>query len=239
MIPKKIHYIWLGGNTKPKNFDLVFSSWKKHAPGFEIIEWNEEKAKEFLDLPRYYTHAIEQKQWAFASDVLRVHILHKYGGLYFDIDQILIKDIPDDFLNHSFFTATYHEVADYYGFQYVGSEPDSPVITDMKEYYKTLDPENGFIIINKIFSDILNASLSENPEYLKTYNIKIYPQEYFYPLTNKDVTANTYAYHLGNTSWIPMYKKMLYKIPFYLTIKKIVFTLIPSRIINKLKKIKY
>ena len=41
MIPKKIHYCWIGGNPLPKSAKKCIASWKKYCPDYEIIEWNE------------------------------------------------------------------------------------------------------------------------------------------------------------------------------------------------------
>ena len=41
MIPKKIHYIWLGNNKKDRVSKICINSWKANLKGYEIIEWNE------------------------------------------------------------------------------------------------------------------------------------------------------------------------------------------------------
>ena len=40
-IPKVIHYCWYGNGAKPECFERCLASWKKYAPDYEIIEWNE------------------------------------------------------------------------------------------------------------------------------------------------------------------------------------------------------
>jgi len=40
MIPKKIHYIWFGG-SKPSSLLAAIDTWKKRAPEYSIVEWNE------------------------------------------------------------------------------------------------------------------------------------------------------------------------------------------------------
>lgn len=47
MIPKIIHYIWLGEKKKPQSLDLAFKSWQKYALGFKIKEWSEHDIDEF------------------------------------------------------------------------------------------------------------------------------------------------------------------------------------------------
>ena len=41
MIPKIIHYVWVGGNPKPKNIQKCMKTWSKHLKDYQIIEWNE------------------------------------------------------------------------------------------------------------------------------------------------------------------------------------------------------
>lgn len=41
MIPKKIHYIWVGNNPKSSLIEECIATWKNKLPDYEIIEWNE------------------------------------------------------------------------------------------------------------------------------------------------------------------------------------------------------
>ena len=224
MIQKKIHYIWLGGKDKPKNFEEIFRGWQKYAPDFEIKEWNESNIDEF-DLPEYYNNCIKLKKWAFASDALRFVVLEKYGGIYLDIDQILTKNIgTDEILENNAIVSKYHEVDDYYGFGFVGCEQGSLFAKRVNEYYKNYS-DSSYFIVNKAGSEIINQSI-KNSENI----IHVFPQEYFYPLTDSDRTENTYSYHLSNTSWVPTYKRVLQRAPFYKVFKSVAKKMLPKAI---------
>jgi mannosyltransferase OCH1-like enzyme len=41
VIPKKIHYVWVGGKEKPKDIKRCMKTWNKYLDGYEVIEWNE------------------------------------------------------------------------------------------------------------------------------------------------------------------------------------------------------
>lgn len=41
MIPKIIHYVWLGGGAKTPSVKRCIASWHKVMPNYEIKEWNE------------------------------------------------------------------------------------------------------------------------------------------------------------------------------------------------------
>jgi mannosyltransferase OCH1-like enzyme len=232
MIPKRIHFIWLGGNKKTKSFVSALEAVQKYAKSFEVSIWDESREVEF-ELPEYYFKAKNDKKWAFASDVLRVHVLYKYGGIYLDTDEILLQDIPDFLLENNFFTATYHEQKDYFGFQFVGSVSKHALLERLVHFYDTYN-NLEYIIINKVLSDSINSLKEEEKK-----SITIYPQEYFYPLRETDRTENTYAHHLGDTSWIPWYKKVLYKIPKYIHIQRAIKKILPKQLVAKISKIKY
>lgn len=69
MIPKKIHYCWLGRGKMPKLLNKCIESWKKHLPDYEIKEWNEDNFN--LDLYPYTREAYDNRKFAFVADVVR------------------------------------------------------------------------------------------------------------------------------------------------------------------------
>lgn len=96
MIPKKIHYCWFGGNPLPAAARKCIESWKKYLPDFEIIEWNEQNFD--VNSHPYAKMAYEQKSWAYLSDVVRLIIVDREGGFYFDTDVELVRR-PEEYLS--------------------------------------------------------------------------------------------------------------------------------------------
>ena len=68
MIPKKIHYVWLGGAEKPAAIRRCMRTWRRLS-GYEFIEWNESNID--IDSHPFLKKAVDKKQWAFASDYIR------------------------------------------------------------------------------------------------------------------------------------------------------------------------
>lgn len=60
MIPKKIHYVWVGEKKKPPIVMSCIESWKKYCPDYEIIEWNNESLSQ-IDKNNYVREAYESK----------------------------------------------------------------------------------------------------------------------------------------------------------------------------------
>ena len=101
MIPKKIHCCWFGGPKTPLA-ERCMASWRRFAPGWEIVEWNEESVRGKREKGRgwgeedgavFFEAAIAAKKWAMASDWLRMMALHEEGGVYLDFDVELVAPI--------------------------------------------------------------------------------------------------------------------------------------------------
>lgn len=93
MIPKVVHYCWFGGNQLPDDAKKCIESWRKFFPEYEIKEWNERNFD--VNCCDYVKEAYAAQKWAFVSDYARFWILYHEGGLYFDTDVEVIKDMSD------------------------------------------------------------------------------------------------------------------------------------------------
>ena len=87
-IPKKIHYVWVGGKDKPQDIKKCMKTWEAHLEDYEIIEWNELNFD--INSHPFLKKAYEAQKWAFVSDYIRAYIIYHYGGIYFDTDIILV-----------------------------------------------------------------------------------------------------------------------------------------------------
>ena len=100
MIPKKIHYVWVGGKEKPKDIKRCMKTWKKHLKDYEIIEWNESNFD--IHSHPFVEAAYKAKKWAYVSDYIRMYAIYNYGGIYLDTD-VLVLDNFDDMLDNKAF----------------------------------------------------------------------------------------------------------------------------------------
>lgn len=129
MIPKIIHYVWFGDQTK-KPIERI-NSWKKKLPDFEFKEWNETN----LDVNRHKLSSIAYKlgKYGPASDFLRPDILYENGGVWLDTDVIIHENI-EPFLNYSFFIG-YEEVY-HLNIGTFGSEAEHPILKKVIQWIK-------------------------------------------------------------------------------------------------------
>jgi hypothetical protein len=149
MIPKIIHYIWFGDQSK-KPLERI-SSWKEKLPDFEFKEWNESN----LDISKHKLSQIGYKlgKYGPASDFIRPDLLCEYGGIWLDTD-VIIHERLDPFLDYSFFIG--YEEAHHLNIGTIGSEAHHPILERVRQWLHS----NGD-----------NMSISEMNEYefLKVY----------------------------------------------------------------------
>lgn len=209
MIPKIIHYCWIGGNPKTALALKCIESWKKFCPDYEIIEWNESNYDFFKN--RYMADAYRQKKWGFAPDYARLDIIYQYGGIYLDTDVEIIKSF-DDLLELHAFAGLQREGIAAFGLGF-GAEKNNIIIQELRDQYNDISffNEDGTINLTtspKYQSDYLveHYGMSSNNE-IQTLNnnITIFPIEYFNPMNPSSgeltITENTYSIHHYAASW--------------------------------------
>lgn len=132
MIPKVINYCWFGGSEKPEIVCKCIESWKKYCPEWEIKEWNESNLD--IEYILFMKEAYECKKWAFVSDVARLLIVYKNGGIYLDTDVELHGSL-DKLLNVGafYFFESIRNIATGLGF---GAEKGHTSVKAMLSYYE-------------------------------------------------------------------------------------------------------
>lgn len=209
MIPKIIHYCWFGRGEKPELAKKCIASWRKSCPDFEIREWNEGNC-DYLSIP-FMAEAYAAKKYAFVSDVMRLIVLEQYGGVYFDTDVEVLRDISpllDDegfigFENDQFVNSG----------QVMAAKAHHPVIQAMIEEYKKLHFANADGTATPVGCPRLNTDVMEqfglirNGREQVVAGIHVYPADYFNPVDSTTgkltKTENTYSIHWYSMSWLP------------------------------------
>lgn len=137
MIPKIIHYIWIGGKPKPDLILRCIESWKKFCPDYEIREWNDDDAAKIDN--HYMREALAAKKYAFASDVIRLHALKNEGGFYLDTDVELTQSI--DKMRQYDFVSGYEDWQGIYApivSAFMGATKENNIINDLISEYEKL-----------------------------------------------------------------------------------------------------
>jgi mannosyltransferase OCH1-like enzyme len=216
-IPKKIHYCWFGGKSKPKLVKMCIKSWKRHLKDYEIIEWNEENFD--IKSNRYVYEAYQNKKYAFVSDYVRLFAMYKYGGIYMDTDVEVVNPL-DSFMNNKAFSG--FESPEYVPTAIMGCEKNFELFGEFLAYYndKSFIKKDGSLDLTtnvRIMTDILEKyGLKKNGEFQVIKGFALYPREYFCPLDDATgrlyKTEKTATIHWFNKSWINPKKRLRSKI---------------------------
>lgn len=207
MIPKKIHYVWLGRGEKSDLTKKCIESWKKYLADYEIIEWNEDNFD--INSNQYLKEAYDNKKYAFASDYIRLAVLYKYGGIYMDTDVEVIKNL-DCFLNNRGFVGFENDSAILTAV--IGSEAKNEWLKSLLDEYNNIsfvDKYGNFDLTTNVVRTtnnmVKNHDLQLNNKYQNLGNITVYPIDYFSPKNWNTgelvITDNTYAIHYFDGSW--------------------------------------
>jgi mannosyltransferase OCH1-like enzyme len=222
LIPKIIHFIWLGSNP-PAKVLAVINSWEKFHPDWEICIWNDEKVKSLDWSNQKYKKAFDEaKSWAEKADFLRLQILHQYGGIYSDTDMICVSSFDPLLSKGLSFFAGLEKPGDYYISNLavcnalIGCAPQHSIISKAMNNQKTLSEAPNYPCNIRTGPGPLSRAIEEFLITSFDENVLILPCTYFYPsyyditlsvLINKYNSSfpfrkeETMAIHLWDNSW--------------------------------------
>ncbi len=202
MIPKIIHYCWFGGKPLPKLAQKCKKSWEKFFPDYEIKEWNENNYD--VNAVPYTKYCYEHQLWAYLSDYVRLDVVEKEGGLYFDTDVEVVRR-PDGLLqscNAYFGWETLEYLNTGLGF---AAEPHHPAVKAMLKMYESL-VANGKYMYEKMQGcpqlntlALVSLGLKQDGTKQSVCDAIILPSDYmcpFHDATGKmNETENTFSIH--------------------------------------------
>ncbi len=207
-IPKKLHYMWLGGNPIPEKLQKCLDSWKKYCPDYEIIEWNESN----YDISKhpYMKQAYDSKAFGFVPDYARLEILYNEGGLYLDTDVELKRNIDDLLYQEAFCGVEKWQIINFGGLSgSVKGHPMTKKFLDARKDIMFID-SNGKQNRNTCgFYDTrvaIDDGYKINGETQNINGMNIYAYDYFHPydymsgIVNE--TENTHSIHWFNGGWL-------------------------------------
>lgn len=218
MIPKIIHYCWLGGNPIPMKLQRYIETWRKKLPEYELMLWNESNFN--TDSCNWVKQACEQKKYAYAADYIRFYALYNYGGIYLDTDVQVLRSYNPFLDLHTM--VGYENSLGLLEVSTFGSEKENPCLKVILDYYE----ENDFVYNESEMKEILcqqvvtRVLMQNNYQFVnvKTINealkyknnrlvIPVFPSDFFSPkdwssqLIN--VSDNTFSIHNYSSTWIP------------------------------------
>lgn len=212
MIPKVIHYCWFGRNPLPDYAKKYIATWRKYLPDYEIKEWNEDNFD--VNIIPYTSEAYKSKKYAFVSDYARFWILYHYGGIYFDTDVEVIKNMDDIILNGPFMGI--ENLASIGKYETVNPGVGLGAVKGMDFYKRVLDNYAGYhfimpdgtlnlrTVVQYVTVELIKCGLKRSNDIQNCAGINIYPKDFFNPKGGDvmNITDNTRTIHQYSSSWV-------------------------------------
>jgi len=207
-IPLKVHIIWIGGSPPPDYMKYFIKSFETNMPEFDIKIWgNKELTKKNFPLTYEYIkkakkyqgkpmkededlggHILRDKnmkpylhsKWAQITDLMRLEIVYRSGGFYFDTTFEILKPMYN-LLNKKHRFVGCNEISQFKNTRilsnsFFGATRGNPIL-------KRLLSKNK---LNKIRFESMYVDNETGPFYLRSGikdndNYFIFPSKYFYP----------------------------------------------------------
>ncbi len=138
-----VHTCWFGGGPKSDRIQACLASQRRMLPDYEFREWTENDID--LDEFAFLREAWERRQFAHLSDMVRLLVLHRHGGLYFDTDVEVVRPL-DPLLEADLLVGYMWPCM--LGTAVLGSAPGHPILEALLAPYTAPDAQIDFSLPN-------------------------------------------------------------------------------------------
>ncbi len=211
MIPKHIHYVWVGGPLPDAQCSYI-DSWRATNPDYKFTLWNETNIDFSIDVLR---RAYNERKWAKVADIVRLVAIMRHGGIYLDTDIRLCKSL-DPLLDRKCFFGfqTEQPSTDWVANGVIGAEPGHWFVAQALTSLLSIRSLPGGLERPTKFGPKLITRLllaeglqTYSPLGVQVKDVFICPTEYFFPYPYgaefhpSCITAETYGVHFWERSW--------------------------------------
>ena len=126
MIPKQIHIIWVGDQTKRP--DNCINTWIRRNPSWRVKVWGNQDLADYGWVNVAHIKQMAGRELNGVADLMRWEILYNLGGFVVDADSICVRPLEDWLLDAESFACWENEIArpDLIAAGYVASIPGNP-----------------------------------------------------------------------------------------------------------------
>ena len=198
LIPQMFHVIWLGTYPIPAQHQVWLDAWSALHPEWKTHVWGDEVVDE---LPGQLRPLFEQStSWSGKSDIARVTVVHKYGGVYRDTDYRPLRPIDPLLLGCRAFAMVERPDGRLTGSLF-GAVAEHPFLTDLIEampnaFAPSSPMKTGPLLFNDVF-------------YRGRGDVRLFERSVFAPImSNQRARAATgefpdsFAVHAYAASWV-------------------------------------
>lgn len=197
-IPKVFHFIWVGGNPLPEEFNFYKQTWIDLHPEWEVKVWDESN----IDFPIINYKEFLEAGIVLKADLLKLEILYNFGGVFVDFDFECYKNIEPLIEDLEIFSSG--EKDGIIGNAIMGTIPQHPV------FMKLIKAAPISIEANKDCGPNVKTGPIFMTETLTFDEIYVFSPFYFFPTPpgmasppgRPDLFPHAYANHHWAGSWI-------------------------------------
>lgn len=210
---------WQGIDSLPEVLQVCYNSHIQHIDSnkYEYIVIDQGNYKKYVDVPPYIEYKLKLGIISFThfSDILRIMLINKYGGLWLDITMILNSDLDQSIFNYPFYSinqfgSTYRPnglgqeitMSKWAGFMYSSNAACNPIFSLMeacllkywKEYNYTIDYFLSNLLLRTAYdnNDIVKNLIDKVPRNnVSLYDLQPILNEVFDENLLRSITMNT------------------------------------------------
>lgn len=144
-IPAILHLVWVGPHPRPVVLDQYISQWKTLMPEWTVRVWGNEDIN-LEEFDQETLSLIEKAQTGVQkADIMRYHIVFKYGGVYMDADVEPFQSLHP-LLYQPFSILICHDLDvtwPYISIGFFAASPNHPVMQNCCRLLPTVELNNG------------------------------------------------------------------------------------------------
>jgi mannosyltransferase OCH1-like enzyme len=203
MIPKIIHQTWKDKHLPPILYNLVSENMQfLKLNGYELMFWTDDMILKLIneEYPNFYNIYKLARTGVQKGDIARILLVYHYGGIYIDLDVLILRDFSeildmnsdklyisfepsgqtnmlyncDNYLCNAFFAANKKNIM------------LKEILTNIPEYIDQYSPnifQKFDIFGGSYFKTIIDKNIKRDHQYKEAVSI-LYDRELFYPIND-------------------------------------------------------
>lgn len=177
MIPKTLHFIWVGDESaRPDN---CIATWRAHHPDWDIRIWGNDDLANGDWATAAHMAAMVPRELNGVADMMRWEILYRHGGFVIDADSICVRPLDDHLFECEAFACWESEIArpGLIAAGYCASVPENPFIGQIILDIAATDS----VVDDKAWITVGPQRLTDSYRKYQYHDLRIYPSHYFIP----------------------------------------------------------
>ncbi len=177
-IPKIIHQIWVGDQTK-RPVEMM-ETWKEKNPTWDYRFWSEENMPKLRNQAQFDA----MNELAGKADILRYELLYDHGGFFIDADSVCVNPLDDFFTENKAFCCWENEQIreGLMSNGYFATEKNSPLAERLIARIGTYPVEEVAKLPNLTAWQVVGpVLLTETVRSMPECGMNVYPSHYFIP----------------------------------------------------------